>query len=443
MVVNDQQTRSKFTISTPWYHGWNILAITLLLQGIILGLMTYSFTLWIIPFRDEFGAAQGTILLAASLSNAGMGVLAPFLGRLLDKHSIRLLIVIGVIIYGVGFFLISLCTSIWQIIIIYATLLPLGTMLAGPLACQVMVARWFEKNRGMALGLSSIGSSTGGVILPPVVAALILATDWRVSHMILAVGAVAIVIPLVCLFIRNRNDQDAEPGKSRQASAEGFEAAEGSKSPPLPDVFPDWKASQILRSRTLWVLISFVCPMMLVATGIQFNIAPISQEAGIDPQHAAFVVSTASLTMIIGKLAFGFLSDYIEHRFIIWMSSAFMLICLILLQFASSYWVMMVAIGFLGLASGGMMPVLGVIIASRFGAPNFGRVNGILAPFTTIFAFGPVGIGYLRAGLDSYNAIYLLLMVMVIPTVIGAFFLRSAVPEIPGGGSLKLSKLGE
>ncbi len=423
MVNAGMQAKSRLSISTPWYYGWNILAVTLLLQGVILGLMIYSFTLWIIPFKEAFGAAQGTILLAASLSNACMGVISAFVGRLIDKHSIRLIITTGIIVFGFGLFLISLCTEIWQVIAIYATLLPLGGVLAGPLSSQVMMARWFEKNRGVALGLSSIGSSLGGTVLPPIVAMLIITVGWRTAHTILAVGIVILVLPVIYLIIRDRAQSDIEPGKSRQVNADGTEA-------PLA-VFPDWKASQILRSKTLWVLASFIGPMMLVMTSIQFNIAPISQEVGIDAQHAAFVVSVASFSMIVGKLVFGFLADRIEHRYIIWMAVSLMLICLIVLQLASSYWPMLFAVGFLGLASGGMMPVMGVVVASRFGAANFGRVNGMLAPFVTAFAFGPVLIGYLRAGLDSYDPIYVLLMFVCIPTIVGAFFLGPAVPEQP------------
>lgn len=424
MLADDTALKVPYTISTPWYHGWNILAATLLLQGITLGLMTYSFTLWIIPFGDAFGAAQGTILLAASLSNAGMGLLAPFVGRIIDKHSIRLIAMVGIIIYGIGYFLISLSTAIWQIIAIYATLLPLGSLLAGPLACQVLTARWFENNRGTALGISSVGTSVGGVILPPVVAMLIISAGWRLSHSILAVAAVALVIPVVWLVFRERTANDIEPGKPHQPDTAGG-------APQPPKAFPDWQASQVFKSRTLWVLASFLGPMMLATTSIQFNIAPISLEAGIGTQYAAYVVSAAALTMVFGKLLFGFLSDRIEHRYIIWMAASLLLACLALLQVASSFWPMMIAVGLLGLASGGMMPVLGVIIASRYGASNFGRVNGILAPFVTLFAFGPVAIGYLRGGLESYNPIYVLLMLVLIPTVVGAYFLGPAVPEVP------------
>ena len=414
--------RPGFTLSTPWYHGWNIIAVTLLIQGITLGLMTYSFTLWIAPFKEEFGAAQGTILLAASIANVGMGVFAPFAGRIIDKHSIRLITIIGIAIFATGFFLISLTTAIWQVILIYATVLPVGAILGGPLAAQVMTARWFEKNRGTALGISSIGSSMGGVVLPPIAAALIVSVGWRFSHMTLAVAALVVILPILWLVVRDRYDSDIEPGRG---------GTDGEGNVPPPHNFPDWKMRQVLKSRTLWVLVSFMGPMMFVMTSIQFNIAPISEEAGIAPQRAAFIVSTAALTMVFGKLLFGFLSDRIEHRFIIWMAAGSMLICLTLLQIVSSFWLYIVAIALLGLASGGMMPVLGVIIASRYGAANFGRVNGMLAPFITGFAFGPVLIGYLREGLDSWEPIYILLMIFLIPTVIGAFFLGPTAPEVP------------
>jgi len=148
-------------------------------------------------------------------------------------------------------------------------------------------------------------------------------------------------------------------------------------------------------------------------------------------RHAALLVSTMSLTMIFGKLTFGFLSDRIEHRNILWIVTALMLLCLVLLQVASSFWPMILAVIFLGLASGGMMPVMGVIIASRYGALNIGRVNGMIAPFLTTFSFGPVLIGYLREGLEFYKPIFFLLKFAAIPTATGAFFLGSAVPEVP------------
>jgi len=425
MVGADMQVKSRFSISTPWYHGWNIIAITMLIQAVTIGLMTYSFTLWILPFKAEFGAAQGTILIAASLSNACMGLYATVGGRLLDKFSTLRITIIGIVFYGCGFFLISVSTALWQIILLYATLLPIGGTLAGPLASQVLVARWFENNRGTALGISSIGTSIGGVFLPPLVAMLLVTAGWRMSHAIIAIVTVAVVIPALFLFVRDRNQNDIEPGKKHTVDADG----NATVAP--PPVFPDWKSLQIVKSKTLWVVVSFIGPMMFVMTSVSFNIAPISQEAGIEPRHAALLVSTMSLTMIFGKLTFGFLSDRIEHRNIIWVVAALMLLCLVLLQVASSFWPMILAVIFLGLASGGMMPVMGVIIASRYGALNFGRVNGMIAPFLTAFSFGPVLIGYLREGWESYEPIFFLLMFAAIPTAIGAFFLGSAVPEVP------------
>ncbi len=425
MTSQNAHSASGLTLSTPWYHGWNIIGVTLLIQGVTLGLITYSFTLWIEPFEKTFGAAKGTILMAASIANVGMGLFAPVAGRLIDKWSIRLITLSGTIIFGIGFFLISLTTAIWQVIALYATLLPIGALLGGPLASQVMTARWFENNRGTALGISSIGTSLGGVLLPPIVAALLVSVGWRMAHVVVAIAAVAIIIPALWFIIRDRGENDIEPRKPGAGDSDGGPAG------PPPDVFPDWQSAQILKSKTLWVLGSFMGPMILVMTSVQFNIAPIAEEAGIASQRAAFIVSTAALAMVFGKLFFGFLADRIEHRNIIWMASGSMLLCLLLLQVASSLLTLMVAIVLMGLAGGGMMPVMGVIIASRYGPTNFGRVNGMLSPFTMVFAFGPVLIGYLREWVGSYEPIYMLLMVLLIPTVLGAFFLGTATPEVP------------
>ncbi|TGD76210.1 MFS transporter [Mangrovimicrobium sediminis] len=450
--------------------------------------MIYSFTFWVTPFRDDFGVSTGTVLLAATLGQVTMGLYSPVAGRIMDAHSVRLLATAGILAFSAGYVLIAFATDFWQVLAVYCTLLPVGAIFAGGMAAQVATARWFEKRRGAALGISSVGTSLGGFVFPPIVTALNQSLGWRESHLVFGVAFVLIMVPIIWLIVRDRGTGEREPGDTappaqglasaehglaspeyrkqspenglaspehRKESAEhGLASPEYRKESPehslaspehgkksaepagQPQDFPDWKMGHLARNRAFWYLVAALTPLLVVFITIQLNTAPIAEEAGILGQQAALLISTLSLAMIVGKIGYGFMADKTDHRLLIWFSAAIAMVSLVLLQTAASYIAFLVAYALVGISQGGIMPTMGAIIASRYGPANFGRVGGLIAPLLTLTAFGPVIFGYLRSGMESYGPIFQLLMLVVVPSVVATYFLgpngRETPPEQTG-----------
>lgn len=415
MAAPETPSDQHFSIRTPWYYGWNIVAVTMLFQGFTIGIMFFSFSFWIAPFQAEFGASTSTILVAATAGLVGMGVFAPIIGRLLDSHSIRLLTIIGICIFCLGLCVVSITTAVWQVIFVYATILPIGGSLAGALPAQVVTTRWFDKKRGMALGISSLGTSIGGFIFPPIVTALTGEFGWRSAHLFLALICAIIMLPTIWFVIRERRIDEIEPGSipsnrvlspdADTPSARGLTTLE------------------IIRNKNLWILIGAISPMFLVFTSIQYNIAPFAQEMNIPPTRSAFFMSTVAICMIFGKLFFGTMADRTDHRYLYWIAFVIMAMSLVTLQVADTYGTLLFGFALLGLASGSSMPLMGTIIASRFGVENFGRVAGVMAPVTTLTSFGPVLFGFLRARMDSYDPLFQIMLLLLIFPVFVIYFL--------------------
>jgi cyanate permease len=90
----------------------------------------------------------------------------------------------------------------------------------------------------------------------------------------------------------------------------------------------------------------------------------------------------------------------------------------------------------LGSAGGGMLPLLGAVVGSRFGPAAFGQVMGLLGPFTTLAAVGPWIAGYLRDATGSYDQAWVVFLLMLLPAVVGALMLgerRVAVSSAAAG----------
>ena len=161
-----------------WFYGWNVIAVALFFQGVTSGAALGSFTLFVLPWMNEFGGSRGEILMVSFATTIGMAAVTPFVGRLLDTRSIRVLVCVGVLLFGAGFALLGLTTELWQVFVVYGGIVSVGLSLAGPVTAQTLAARWFRARRGLAIGWAVLGSNIGGFALPPVVIFLMRELGW-------------------------------------------------------------------------------------------------------------------------------------------------------------------------------------------------------------------------------------------------------------------------
>lgn len=375
-----------------WYHGWNVLAVGVLFQALIVGICFTCFTFWVDPWVREFGVGRGDVMMAIAASTIGTGIMMPFAGRLMDKVSMRVLICGGTLVLALGLVLIAQVTALWQIVVLYATLIAFGYAFAATLAGQALAAKWFPSRIGFAVGIVSLGSSLGGVIMPPICTFLLQNHGWREANMMLAGLVVVGVVPLVWLLARLPRDGELEvPRVSRQAV------------PVAAAPRGEWTTARVFKDRVFWVLgLTFLGPA-IAYYGFQQNLAPFSAELGFQPQAAAALVSVFSAATIAGRFLFGMMADRVDPRIPYWIASACIGLSLVVTPFHPAYPVMLAAAALIGLGSSGLMPVVCVMVGQNYGSAAFGRVMGLVIPFFSLAAAaGPVLSGAVRDASGSY-----------------------------------------
>jgi MFS family permease len=186
------------------FYGWWIVAVSFATQAFAVGFTTYAFGLFQKPVAAEFDASFGEVGLGMTLMGVAIAAFSPFLGRALDRRSIRGIMVLGAALMAGGFALMSVAPSLWLLGLLFGCAVGLGMLALGPNGSTKVVANWFVRRRGQALGICAAGTSAGGFLAPPLIAVAIESFGWRGALGCLALAVAVFAIPMVWLVIVDR-----------------------------------------------------------------------------------------------------------------------------------------------------------------------------------------------------------------------------------------------
>ncbi|GIS19690.1 MAG: hypothetical protein CM15mP120_16060 [Pseudomonadota bacterium] len=125
----------------------------------------HSYGAYTLHLQDEFGWSMSILSLAFALTRLESGLLGPLQGWLVDRYGPRLILIIGTLIFGIGFFVFSIVQSITSYFIAFI-LIALGSSLGGFATLMVAIVSWFDQHRAKAIAWSQFGFSIGGLCVP-------------------------------------------------------------------------------------------------------------------------------------------------------------------------------------------------------------------------------------------------------------------------------------
>jgi len=377
-------------------YRWQLLSLVVVMQALIIGLAVYCFGFFVVHWINDFSRPRGELMLGYTLMSFMAGVLAPFVGVLIDTYSKRALVLTGVISYIFGLLLISFANSHWFITAIFGLILPLAMSLAGPLMAQTLVANAFEKNRGTALGICALGTSIGGLAMPILVTTLLESYEWRQVFMILAAIIGVGIVPAAFFILR------------QSPSAAASKAANGN-SLNNKSLFKD--------SDTYKLALAYFVPSFMFI-GVLQNMGLFATDLQLTMQQAGWIVSISAGLMSVGKFSIGWLADRFSHRSLYNSMLILVGLSLYLTAIADNFLVLAISVAALGTSAGGLTPLFGAIVSKRYGVGSFGRVMGLIMGTSSLSGFAPLLAGWLRDSTGSYETTFLWFLPMMLPAMI-------------------------
>jgi MFS family permease len=380
------------------FHGWKIVGLSLLTQALQAGILIYAFGTMALAIEQEFGASRAEVMISATVLSLASNLVSPFLGSLVDRRSVRQLMLLAVAALALGLAALGQTRSLWQVWLVFGTLLPLANVLLGQLTTSALITRWFVRLRGRAMGIAAVGTSLGGFTVPVLLTWLIGQYGWRAALGIIGIGAFLITAPLIRWLVV---DRPAELGVQPDGAAERPE-------PTATPVAAGNGIGSILRDRAFWCETAAIGVALFVYLGFLSNLYPHAVALGTSPARAASLMSIVAVCSIAGKLGFGTVADRIDLRLTMLSSFVLMIGGSYMLGSLETWGGLTGGAVLFGLAAGGLLPVWGAMVARSFGQARFGRALGAMnlamAPITLLSA--PYA-GYLFDRYGSYEVAFL------------------------------------
>ena len=363
-------------------YGWRIVGGGFLSQAFVLGFFTYAVSLLTQPVQESFDVSVEMVMYSLTFGTF-MGLLTmPVVGILLDKLSVRRLFAAGIVLFALGLWLLSQSTTIIQYIVIFGITMALANALAGSMISSAVVSRWFDENRGKALGVTATGTSVGGILIPGLVTFWLPNYGWRGTLENLSIVLIVLVLPVVLWTIRSWPSEVGiqKPSKENGMSSGGPPAQLG--------------LSDILSNPNFWWLGMSLGLLFSTYTALLSNMTPYATQLGHGEESASVLIMVVAVSGLLGKLLFGVAADMLSHKLALWAAQLLLAVGFVLLALEPSYPLIVLACVSIGLAAGGMLPVWGALTADIFGLHSYGRAFGLMAPIITVL----VMLGFPLAG---------------------------------------------
>jgi sugar phosphate permease len=397
-----------------FFYGWVIVCVTIVGMALIYGIR-HSFAVFFSPILDEFAWSRGNISIMLSLNIFVYGFLAPVAGILADRWRARIVMPLGIGILGIATAGCSWARELWHFYLLFGILMPLGSAFSGWPILAPALMNWFEKRRGLVMGLGQMG---GGLsfVYSIFVQFIILHYGWRFTFLVLAGTLVLILLPLYILFFYYRpQDRGLIPyGLAIGVTNQGPAQKESVTKTPL---LPEWTLSQVLRSYRLWLLVlSYALFWGIGAYLVLAHQVRFAQDAGYSSMFSVSIFALYGMSLFLGQLS-GFISDRMSREKAAILAVALSMIALVALisvRDISQPWLLYLYSICFGFGGGLFTPTIFAGSADIFYGRHFGAVSGLLLTGMGVGGiFGPWLGGYIFDLTGSYIPAFIFCLICI------------------------------
>ena len=361
-----------------FFYGWYIVAGAMVLNLYFGALFAYGWSAFVNPILATFGWTMVQLSFASSLKGMEQGIFNPIFGWVVDHYSAKKLMIIGLIVYASGMFLLSQTKNL---VMYYCgfLLMGLGGSLAMGIVPSTVIARWFKKDLGKAIAIFSMGYGFGGVATPLVVK-IIDSLGWQTTLFYGAIVILVIGLPIALLYRDKPSDYGLLPDGKAAITSSGTKAI-------MPGAEFGTSVRGALKMRAFWHLIVSDFFQNSFLGVLQVFLIPSLTNVGMSRTTAATVASLYTLASLFTRIPFGILADHIRKSYCVALSIGFQTIGVSifwLLNGSSPFWMILVFAITYGIGLSGIVGLRPPMLAEYFGTKNFGTIFALEGIFITL-----------------------------------------------------------
>lgn len=374
------------------FYGWRIVVGAFFLNFAGIGIIMNTMGVFIKPVTESLGFTRGGFTLYFTISALSMMVMAPVMGKLLERYNIRLIMTVCTAMMATSFALFSQCRTLTQFYIV-AVFLGIGSAGSHIIPVSMMITNWFIDKRGLAMGIVFAATGVGGMIFNPLANWIILNYSWQAAFLTFGLVIGLASIPTALFIVRAKPaDMGLLPYGGEAALARQSAAEQGGLT-----------ATKAFRTGAFWLLALIILLIAVANMGVLHHIVPYLTDLGFSSTTATTLMSLHMAMLIFGKVLAGSLADRLGLLKSYLMLMVGLMVSIALLYGSQWMWVAVVfniLFGF-SIAVRTVLPPL--MTARVLGQKHFAVIYGFLNIFTTLgTAVGVPLSGFIYDATKSY-----------------------------------------
>ena len=373
------------------------------------------------------GQSRGMLSVGYSLDMIVMAIFGLVAGLLVDRVGLRKLMVMGAVVAGAGFILLSQVSQLWQFYLLYGIIAPAGVAFGHVVPSVSTVRRWFMRRAALAVSITLSGSGLGAVVLIPIFDSVIKNSGWGAAYIVLGATMMAGII-IGSMFMRKDPESEGmhpdgvAPDAAELASRSDFSARS-----------QNWSVREAFKTRTWWLFLftQFYYLAVLAFIGhLKFWSEDLQVSAGIAKAQLSILVGAA----VASRLLMGLLSDWTMKRFGVTRKPTLYLCtivtaigCMVAMGIKTGNDAGLITVAVLvGLGYGIGLSIFPTYFGDLFGVMNVPTLWGVmyLCGPGVFGAIGPLLFGFIRDSSGSYNIAFLITAIMCILSAVCLFFIK-------------------
>lgn len=366
-------------------RGWRVVLSAGVGVGCGISLQQYVGSLFVKALQQDLGWTRGQIAQAQGAALAALFV-APVLGWLMDKIGVRPIAIVSAVLLALVYVgLASMPPALGAFYGLFALLVILGSG-TGPIGHTRAVNTWFEKGRGLSLGLTLTGVSLVAALAAPGLSFVIGKFGWRGGYLALAALSLVVALPTLITGLWERQRWLARQGAAEAETAAAHRAAQVGLT-----------ARQALKTPRFYVLSLAILLATAGLTGVISQLQPILTDQGLKADTAGWLISVLALSVMLGRVVVGWAVDRFWAPIPAAIALALPALGVLLLMASHGHPLSaIVAVLLIGAAQGGEVDVAAFFVARYFGMRSYGAIYALIGIAISLgVPIGAIGVGQL------------------------------------------------
>jgi MFS family permease len=356
----------------------------------------FAFAVFIKPITEDLGIGRATLLGATFIASIAGTCVAPFFGKAIDYFGLRRVHLPMILLFALGTALLALLQPAFWFMVMLFLLHGLPGQGQSPVGYSKALTAWFDKDRGLALGIAIAGVGLGVAVIPPFANYMIQHYGWRWAYVAMGVAIVVLAFIPTWLFER---DPPIPPERAHSAQqAPGIMLREAVKT---------WR---------FWAMTIGFFVAIVAINGTLTQVVALMTDRGEPLKDAIFALSMSGIALTGGRIVSGFCLDRFHGPYVACTFFLFAAIGVVLLaaDISPFYGTMLC-----GLGIGAEVDLMAFLVSRYFGIRAFGAIYGLMfAIFSFGVGFGPFLMGVAHDYMHSYVPMMIVFEICLIASIL-------------------------